>query len=64
MLVLLAVVELVINREQQKNKSVWTREQEEELACLYEQYKDENGNFRILVHLTLFDLFKTLLDVY
>jgi timeless len=29
-------------KENQKNRSVWTREQEEELARLFEQYKDDN----------------------
>lgn len=32
-----------IFRELEKNKTRWTREQEEQLASLYEQYKNEPG---------------------
>ena len=30
-------------RERLRNRAVWTREQEEELRALYEEFKDETG---------------------
>ena len=32
-----------VGRQQLRMSSVWTREQEEELAVLYEKYKEEDG---------------------
>ena len=34
-------------REQVRMSSVWTREQEEELATLYQRYKDEEGEMSV-----------------
>lgn len=32
---------------QKENRNVWTREQEEELSSLYEQFKNETGTLHV-----------------
>ena len=40
---------VVTHREKVKMSSVWTREQEEELATLYQKYQDEEGGAKLIL---------------